>query len=238
MADATIQQLPAIADANLTAAMEFEMARAAQNSEKISDAQLARMIAMRGAWPRLAGSYYEPDGLNGDNASTGSEVVGTLYACIGFIPRDVTVSHLALRTTATVNAAGQAQVAIASVDPATMKPQTRLFQTAAFAAGTANTAFEAAITGGPISLPRGLYAWLSHASHATTFVTPNLAVGVNSMAMTTFGSSTLAGAFVTMTRSGWQATGQTFGTIPSDLTALTWTEDTASRGAKVKFKVA
>lgn len=238
MVDKTLPDLAAATAADITAATQIFVYPSGGPLKRATAPLLADFIAGAQPWPYLSGEYYEPDGVPGDFISTAAQAVGSYYAVIGHLHDDVTIANLCCRTTATVNAAGQARLGIASVNPATMKPLTLLGETAAFAVGTASTNYEAALAGGNTLVPRGLVALLSQSSHATTYVAPQLGLANASYGAAAFGSSTLAGIFTNLGRIGWSASGQTFGAYPSNLGALTWAEDGGPRSAKVKFRVA
>lgn len=237
MVDKTPENLTAISDANAKArTWIMPVQRSGQIVEKMTPAQLD--LALSGSsWPYISGWYYEASGMAPDLASTSTMANGNLYAVIGELLHDVTIDSLAIKTSATVTGSGNAKLGIASVDPATMKPKTTLGVTGNISIPTANTPYGDVITGGAILVPKGLIALLSSVDSSHSMVAPAISLVNSSLAMQRLGSSTRAGAFTTMARSGWSAS-SAFGTIPSDLTTLTWSEDTSSRGAKVKFLVA
>lgn len=237
MADQTIEALVAIAGGDVSDALLFEVQRAGLASEKLTLAQLKAAVASQ---PNsyTSGEYYSPGDYSGpDLVGTSSMANGSLYAVIGMLDVDAAVQALAIRTGATITAGADAVLALASVDAATMKPKTLLAQTAQFACATASTNFEAALIGAPVTIPKGLVALLTMVSAGTTAVVPAFTLTSNAAVMRRLGSPTLAGAFGTAARTGWAAAGQTFPTIPTDLTALTWAADNV-RCPKLRVKIA
>lgn len=237
MTDYTIEGLSAIADANIDRTMLLEVQRAGVTpTEKMTDLQFLRN-SVNPEFRYVAGEIYHPRGGGKLKVNSSAGANGSFYAVLGFVEDKITIDTLYARTGGTTTASAKAQFAVASVDPATMEPKTKLAETAStIDVAAASTNITAAL-GASVALDRGWYAWITSSDLNTTWNGPedgNTMLNGHVLGGTAVGHIFGASGLCT----GWEVTGQTFGTIPSDLTALAWAKHTSARAGSLGFKVA
>lgn len=186
-----------------------------------------------GFWQHIgyvAGRFYPPLGSIESSGST--LTTGTIRAHLAFIPERITISELAAKVVTNI-ASTNFQCAIYSVHPTTKVPYVRLGVTgdiSAAATGQINGAMTA-----NVQIEPGHY-WLALIPSSASISFTQMASTAQLFACMYGGaiSDTLMGNSGVM--SGLSASGQTYGTWPSDASGLTWAV-TATTPAVI-FKVA
>jgi hypothetical protein len=167
----------------------------------------------------VAGKYMVPAGWS--QFSTAAAGINTMRAGYGVVKERLTISELFARVTGTATAGANFQLALYTVDPATKNPQTLLGNTASLS-GAAAAVVSGALSGGNVTLEPGGYWFVFNTDNATpTFMTLNVAqVVYNSL----FGSSSLSTALLSSTNFVGKTVAQSFGTWPSDASAMSWAD--------------
>jgi hypothetical protein len=183
----------------------------------------------------VSGRWYLPDSRETVmSAGSAFGAANTLRLSPGIIDRTVTISELGVVVT-TADAGQNIQIGIYRSSATTAYPTTLVGNTGSITlTGTGNKT--AALSGGNVTLVPGLY-WFATNNTGTAVVCVRGATG-QAFGGIAIGSTTLGNVIGNALGVAFLTTPGTFGTWTADITANTFTEQTASNRALVAFKAA